>query len=464
VRVLPFAIAALTLAAPVSAVAKPKPKIALAPLDGDAGGKIAQAITAALGKDFVVVTAKDARKRTGVVATIDGTLGKAGKKRSLHLELHRRGKPDAGFTIEFKLATSDGFRRGVHDEIVKKLDDAGDEPTEDADKPVAKADREDDAPPPAKHRLADDDPPKKARPAEPAAEDATPAPSRGKKRVAADVEATTDDRAPADKVTHTLGKDAPAAQVLARADAGASVSQRRLSWGTRAGLTPAQTPPGVVTSAGGGRIDGEIYPFALADPKSGVAGLGFAAAYDKSFGLGIKVPNTNVTAPIDQAHYALGARYRIAVGAGSSIAFGLDYFGRTYIADRGGLAMPTTLDTPDFSYKAASPVIAARTPLSSTITLFGVVDGLLMLDAGPAVKNDSYGPASVYGVELHTGLDIAFTPQIGLRITAEYSQINLSFGGKGTMATNRDGDPASQDVMTATDRSIGVAATLGLTY
>ncbi|HET9625681.1 MAG TPA: hypothetical protein VFP84_30155 [Kofleriaceae bacterium] len=510
-RILPIAIALVSIATPIAAVAKPKPKIALAPLEGDAGNKVGQAIAASLGKEFVVIApkdtkreltkigagdeleAKDVKKATselGAVAIIDGKLGKAGKKRSLHLEVHRRGKPDAGFTIEFKTVT-EGFKRGVHDEIVKKLDGAGD----DADEPVA------DEEAPTKHRLTDDDAPRKAkkpdadpdgdadarpgkkiakadkadkadeddaaqRPKKPAkadSDDAAPKRGKGKKVAAAEVEAGADGDETG-KVKHTLGKDAPSPQPLARVDAGASVSQRRLSWGVRGGLTPAQTPPPVVTSSGGVRIDGEIYPFALANPSSSAAGLGFAALYDKSFGLAIKVPGTNVTSAINQSHYSFGARYRINVGEASSIGLGLDYFGRTYIADRGGLAQPTVLDTPDFSYKAVSPSVAARTPLTPMITFFGVLDGLLMFDAGPAVKNNNYGTATVYGVELHTGLDIAFTKQIGLRVAAEYSQINLSFGGKGTMATGRDGDPATQDVMSATDRSIGVAATLGLTY
>ncbi|HEX7841922.1 MAG TPA: hypothetical protein VF469_30840, partial [Kofleriaceae bacterium] len=63
------------------------------------------------------------------------------------------------------------------------------------------------------------------------------------------------------------------------------------------------------------------------------------------------------------------------------------------------------------------------------------------------------------------GADIAFTKQIGLRIAVEYSQIMFSFSPKGpTKANNRDGDPATLDVTSATDRSIGVIATLGLVY
>jgi hypothetical protein len=70
-------------------------------------------------------------QKLGVVAIIDGKVGKAGRKRSLHLEVHRRGKPVDGFTVEFKSATSSGFRRGIHDEIGQKLDGAGDDPAED---------------------------------------------------------------------------------------------------------------------------------------------------------------------------------------------------------------------------------------------------------------------------------------------------------------------------------------------
>ena len=109
---------------------KPRPKIAVAPLAGDANDKVALAIVDALaGNDFVVVgpdevsrarkklgmsdelDAKDARKlaiKLEVDALVDGKVTKAGKKRSLHLEVHRRGKPDAGFTIEFKSTASDG--------------------------------------------------------------------------------------------------------------------------------------------------------------------------------------------------------------------------------------------------------------------------------------------------------------------------------------------------------------------
>ncbi|HEX7841456.1 MAG TPA: hypothetical protein VF469_28480, partial [Kofleriaceae bacterium] len=166
-RVLPVVISVigvLWVAMPAHAIARPKAKIAVAPLAGDSGNKVAAAVVEALeGKDYAVVgpkevgremtrlglsdelDAKATRKlaqKLGVVAVIDGKVGKAGGKRSLHLEVHRRGKPDAGFTVAFTSATPK-FRRAVHDEIDKKLEGASEDPAaddEEAPRAVAQAD------------------------------------------------------------------------------------------------------------------------------------------------------------------------------------------------------------------------------------------------------------------------------------------------------------------------------------
>ncbi len=492
-------------AIPSQAVAKPKPKIAVAPFTGDPDNKVAQAVVDALaGKDFVVVgpkevsrerkkldlsdelDPKDLRKLTtklDVVALVDGKIAKAGKKRSLHLEVHRRGKPDAGFTIEFKSTSTDSFRRGVHDEIAKKLDGDAEDSPDDADqagklaakpadddrkrKPADPASEDDSAKRPRKS-LADEDDSAK-RPRKPLADDDDSA-----KRKRADDEPTAkpkkqvasaeDDEPAVSKHKSRKPTDEEAApQVLARVGAGGVVTQRRLTWGVRSGLTQAQIPPRVITTAGAARVDGELYPFALLNPSGALAGLGLAGAYDKTFGLSIKIPNQPVQAPIDQAHYAVGARYRFGVGEASAITIGVDYMRRHYIADRSGL-MAAILDAPDVDYTAIVPGASVRVPVSPSITIFGDLDGMLLLDTGPIQKTTSYGPSTVYGLDVVGGVDLALAKQIGLRIALEYSQINFSFNGKGTMASNRDNDPTTQDVMAATDRSLGVSATLGLVY
>jgi hypothetical protein len=499
---IPVVVISLGIAIPARGIAGPKPKIAVAPLDGDPGNKVATAVVDALaGKDYAVIgpketgreigrlnlgglDAKATRKLTtklGVAAVIDGKVSKAGGKRFLHLEVHRRGKPDAGFTIEFKATTSKGFRRGIHDEIDRKLEGASDDPEgEDEARPSPFGDDERKRKPaeaderPA--RTASDDGETRRRPApaedEPRArkpasddDDAARRPrkaeaSRSSRRVAA----ADDEGAAVRKRKRGRSDDDDAAAPLAavRVGAGASVAQRQLTWDLRGGFT--QVPPRVRTTAGAGRIDGEIYPLALADPHSGLAALGLAASYDKTFGLAIKVPNQAVSAPINQSHYAIGARYRLALGETASVAFGLDYVHRQYVADRGGLGA-AVLDTPDFEYQAVSPGAWLRVPVASSVTVFGGGDGLLIFEAGGVQKSTSYGPATVYGLEATGGVDIALTRQIALRIGLEYSQIMFKFSPKGpTMANNRDGDPASQDVNGATDRSIGGTVMACLSY
>jgi len=509
-------------AVPSEALAKPKPKIAVAPLTGDPDNKVAQAVVDALaGKDFVVIgpkevgrelkklglsdelDPKDMRKLTtklDVVALVDGKIAKAGKKRSLHLEVHRRGKPDSGFTIEFKSTSSDSFRRGVHDEIAKKLDGDAEDGPDDADQarklaarpadddrkrkpadPVSDddsarrprkplADDDDSARRPRKPLADDDDSARRPRRSPPDDDDSAKRPrkpppddddsAKRKKRVA---DAEDDEPAVRKRKSRKPTDEEAAPQVLARIGAGGLATQRRLTWDFRTGLTQAQIPPRVITTAGAARVDGELYPFALGNPSGALAGLGLAGAYDKTFGLSIKIPNQPVQAPIDQAHYAVGVRYRFGVGESSAIAIGVDYMRRHYIADRSGL-MAAVLDAPDVDYTAIVPGIAARVPVSPAITIFGVFDGMLLLDTGPIQKTTSYGPSTVYGLDVVGGVDLALAKQIGLRIALEYSQINFSFNGKGMMASLRDNDATTQDVMGATDRSIGVAATLGLVY
>jgi hypothetical protein len=501
VRFLSVVISLVCLAVPLHALAKPKPKIAVAPFKGDPDGKVAEAVVDSLaGKDFVVVIPADVKTEiaklgagdkldaravrklsTGldVVAIIDGTVRKAGRKNTLRIAIRRRGQPDIGFTVEFKTATSASFHRAVHDQVLKRLDDG--EPHDEADhedgrtfddgdrKPDPADDEGDDrkrkpAADDGDRKLASDDAADRKRP--PADDDSDrkrklssedESPAARRKRVAE----SGDDEAAVRKRKGKRGDSRSTAFASARAGAGASVAQRQLTYDTRSGFT--QVPPPVRTTSGAGRVDAELYPFAVLEPGSKLAALGLAASYDRTFGLSIKIPNLDVRAPIDQSHYSIGARYRFAIGESSTIAVGLDYVRRHYIADRESL-MAVVLDAPDVDYVALAPGVAARVPVTPTITILGGLDGMLMLEAGPIQRRPSFGPATVYGIEGFAGVDVALTAQIGLRVALEYSRIRLSFDGRGEMTTSRDDDVTTQDISGATDRWIGVAATVGLVY
>ena len=439
------------IVAPSMALAKPK--VAVTPVIGDsASNQVAALLEELLQETASVVThgrtetameklglsgeldEKDARKLTkklGVVALVQGKLGKDGRKRTLHLTISSRTKKPTGFTVEYTTA-SDKFKQKVRDELVERIGtDEELDPDDDGETKPKKRITDDDPETKPKKRVADDDGTKiKKR------NDDEPKKKKRKRR---------DDDDPAE--------DEPRTAVGARVDAGMTFGVRRLTY-KQSG--PGGPPP-VGTRAPSARFEGEVYPFALANPKSGAAGFGLAAEYDKTFALSIAVPGTGLKTPINQAHYSIGLRYQIAVGAGSSIGLGLDYARRHYIADRKGLMNPQQLDAPDVNYSAIEPGVVLRTPVASSVNLFVDAGVMLILNTGAIQKADSYGPATVFGGELNAGIDIGLTKQIALRLALEYSQINFKFKGTGDMAANRG-------VTAATDRSIGFGTMLAVTY
>ncbi|MCX5745968.1 MAG: hypothetical protein NT062_26110 [Proteobacteria bacterium] len=185
-------------------------------------------------------------------------------------------------------------------------------------------------------------------------------------------------------------------------------------------------------------------------------GLGFVGDFDKAIGLAITIPRSMTAVPIDQAHYSIGARYRLGVGKASVLAFGASYEGRQFIANRTNLG-GSELDTPDVDYQAIAPHGVLGTPVTPTMNLDVEVRALLLLKTGAISTSAQYGAGTAYGAELRGGLDVKLGGALALRILAEYSQVSISFKG-GTLSPNQRG------VTAATDRSIGLAATLALTY
>ncbi|HEX3760471.1 MAG TPA: hypothetical protein VHW23_17265, partial [Kofleriaceae bacterium] len=62
-RLATIMISLLCVAIPAHGFAKSRPKIAVAPLDGDPGNKVAEAVVAALaGKDYTVIGPKETGK------------------------------------------------------------------------------------------------------------------------------------------------------------------------------------------------------------------------------------------------------------------------------------------------------------------------------------------------------------------------------------------------------------------
>jgi hypothetical protein len=83
--------------------------------------------------------------------------------------------------------------------------------------------------------------------------------------------------------------------------------------------------------------------------------------------------------------------------------------------------------------------------------------GMLILDTGQIQTREQYGAATVYGLDARTGIDIAFSPRVALRLAGHFGQISYKFKGNGDLAMARG-------VTGAADRDFGLATMLGVTY
>jgi opacity protein-like surface antigen len=254
--------------------------------------------------------------------------------------------------------------------------------------------------------------------------------------------------------------DAALAPTQLRVALGTSVAQRQLSYDLRGGFFAP--PPAVTTTGGSVRLEAEAYPFAMTDPHDALSNFGMAVVYDKTFGVGLEHTGKGDNASIDQSYFALGARYRFALDRTSTLVVGLDYVTRQYLVDRS--APGPAFDVPDVDYSALAPKLLVHVPVTPSVALFASLDTWLFLGAGMITDATSYGQSSLFGIEATSGVELALSPRLSVHAAVEYSQVNLSFHGNSGMSSNRDGDPATQDIRGATDRSVGVAATLGLAY
>jgi len=430
----------------LTGVALAKPTIAVAPIEGDSGNKVADVVAEVAGEEARVIgpdKTEKARDKLGMSSELDrkdltklrskldadfiisGKLEKDGKTKTLELGVTAKGRKTQTFTLTFKNADSDKFKRELREELAKRTSGGGGEPEDDEPKRLSSNDDD------------DDDKAKKKK-------------KKKKRRGDDEEEDDDDDEGDGPGVTH---KRHPVTQVALRMWAGASFGRRTLTNDSSA----TNKPPPVGTAAPSGRIEGEIYPGAFSTLKGAAAGIGVFGRYERAFGVKINVPLEPDDSTIAQANFTAGARYRLAFGS-STIALGVAYAGRQYIADRSVLDMPSQLDMPDVKYKAVAPGAIARFAVTPTIGAFVGADVLLMMSTGAIQKSEQYGPADIIGFEFEGGLDVAFGANYGLHLAADFSQIGFKFAAKpGTMA-------AVRGVSTATDRTYSVLAAFAVMY
>lgn len=395
------------------AIAAAKPSVAVVPFDGDEDGRVAKAVAKAIEPEVgSVVGPKEAAKamdKLGLSGRLD-TRDQKKLRRRLDVDVIIQGKVDDN-TVELRIAGNDiapnkleiefkntgsKFRREVRERVVPRL--------------AARAD--------------DDDGERRVRK------------KKKKKRDRDDDDDDDEDVAPAGRhvVTH--------AAILG--SVGAGFARRGLTYDA----TGNMRPPSVGTAGPSGRIEIEAYPAAMSTLKGAAAGIGLYGVYDRTFLVSIDVPGTNVSAAIAQQHFAVGARYRFVFGQ-HSVAAGVGYANRKYVADRSALGN-AMLDMPDTSYSGVAPSVVGRFAVAPKIGLFFAGGVMLLLGAGDIT--DDYGAASGFGVDLAAGADIAFAPRYGMRVALELNQVGLSY------------DNPMRGVSASTDRTIGLVAAFAILY
>lgn len=456
-----------------SAVAKSK--IAIAPIDGDDDDEMADALETAIdGSELDVtgtrstgrmldrlgydtdLTSKQAKKLSAeldVDAVLVGSLDSRGGHKVLHFYVYVRGKKTRGFTVTFNNARSDRFKLMLREKLVDKIENPdgarasrGDDNDDDEDeverKPKKKRKKH------KKKRVAhrDDD-------------------EESEDEDAGDEEA--DDEEAGEDGVRARASGCPANRVALRFDLGVSVQNRSLAFTSRKNNFPQAPSPYSNAPVPGGRFDVELYPLAFGNPDSFAAGLGLAAAFDRTFSLTLSTSDEpGVPVAATQQQWSAGVRLRIPFGGARTPSMTLagDYGVRSFTTDRGGLMDPSSLDLPDTKYTFVAGGLDLRFPLAGTVALVAGGRAIGVLDAGPIQQPEQYGQARVFGVQANAGLDIVLRGRYAIRLTGELSQFGFAFVGNGAMTNARDNDPTSKDVGGAADRSIGGAATFGILY
>jgi len=391
----------------VPALAFARPKIAVAPLEGDDDGSVTAVVAEEASQHATIVDPKptqaalarlgfsDAkgkkaqkalRKRLKVDVIIYGEVTTKGSKRKLVLEVSARNKDVTEIELTLKSATSNKFREELRDELGKSL--AG-----------------------AEGQAAEDD-----------------------------------DDHPLRPFRHGEGERHPITESAVWLDVGAAALHRSLTYQTTGAASP---PPPVGTASVSGELEAEIYPLAFDTIDTPASSIGFAASVAKTVGLSIAVPGTTQSASIDEARYTIGARYRFHFGQ-TSLAVGLSYWRQRFIADRGGLAMP--LDMPDTDYSAVAPGAVVRIAATPKIGIMGALDIPFVLGSGGITTGTSFGQATVFGGAVEAALDYQLAPHYGLRFAGLYSQFDFLFNAP------------RRGVSAAVDRTMGLTATFALIY
>jgi hypothetical protein len=244
---------------------------------------------------------------------------------------------------------------------------------------------------------------------------------------------------------------------------GLSFIGRNLSFAVADGLE--DTPQGYQGSlVAGAYITAEVYPLAFGKSKGAMRNIGMSFALDQVIKIESRLNYTDAggeeveaTLPTSVQRYGIGLIYRMLLGAkvtGPTVKVSVRFNKSKFDIDKSDVPAEV-VDIPNTDYTYVDPGVALRYPFSPKLAVEAGGRFLALLSTGEINNADQYGQATALGFDLDAAVDYKVTPQIFVRGGGRYQTINLSFDGTGDLSNNRDGDPTTQDVDSATDSSYG---------
>ncbi len=297
--------------------------------------------------------------------------------------------------------------------------------------------------------------------------------------VAKDEPISDDDDGEADAKVETKAKSKPLSDkemhaALARdraidVSAGLSVVGRSFDFTVAAGIM--DTPNGYNGApVPGATIAAEIYPMAFdkkaIKKKGAIANIGVAVTFEKILQISSKLENSDVDIPTTQQRWGVGVRYRLNLGdspTSPSVKVGVGYNKLEFQLDKEFAAGEgLMIDLPNVAYTFFDPGVSGRYPLNLDVALYADAKFLVITDTGEIQTTDSFGSASVSGLEADAGFEYRLDARLLFRAGIHLTRIAFDFDGNGA-ESDRDGD-GNSDVGGALDQYLGGYATAGYLF
>jgi hypothetical protein len=190
------------------------------------------------------------------------------------------------------------------------------------------------------------------------------------------------------------------------------------------------------------RVEASVFPLALsaelAEAHPVLASFGIRALYERAFDFRSSTINGTPASPGQASRWAALFVGRIPLGRGAvggtlTVETGFQQLNWTH-------QTPADVGVPDVGYGLVDAGLGWQRALTRLVLLELRAAGLALVDAGAITSRNEYGDASGGGLEAAAGVTVRPLSWLWLRLSGDYTLVNLSFAHAGARAANSASD------------------------